>query len=282
MTEAEPGSEQSAGQPRCPYCGAAADQSARYCQSCGRSLASPAPDVDIGGWVQAGWRLFVNNIPVAIGIPLIVVVPMIGFFFGGYFGFLALAMLMEQDLHLPKIALIIVASMLGLVALLLALAMPALHAGIYACFLDGLRSGRLTAGNILAGFRQWWACTWVFWMLGAAMVACVPFMLILVGIPAYFAIFTMLWLSLFRIVDRRRGGAEALSFAWAAMRGRLWVMLLYTFLMFILMNAGVMGFYFGIVVTAPIATAAMAAAYDSLSRKLEAPPQVENLPNSPG
>jgi hypothetical protein len=90
-------------------------------------------------------------------------------------------------------------------------------------------------------------------------------MFILVGFPIMVGIGSLLWLALFRIVDTGRGGMEALSFAWGVMRGRLWLMLVYTLLVMTVMNAGVMCMYIGVVVTVPIGLAALAAAYDSVS-----------------
>jgi len=269
--ERGPGSEEPAAGFRCSSCGTVTSQPARYCPSCGRRLAGEAPDMDIAGWVEAGWRLFLRNIGLAIGIPLIVIVPMIAFFVFGYFGFIGVAVLSDGAPRALRVAGIALGALLGLGALVLALAMPALQAGIYACFVDATRTGKLTTGNLWAGFRHWWACTWVTGLLGFAMVMTLPLALVVIGIPLHLGLFSLMWLSLFRIVDERRGGMEALSFAWRVMHGRLWMMVLFTFLIYILMSAGVMGMYFGVVVTVPIGMGALAAGYDSLSKKERLP-----------
>jgi len=241
---------------------------ARVTEVSGEAAASAKPEVDIGGWVKAGWDLFAKNIGPAIGIPLVVVVPAIGSVLAGYFGFIILALLSDQ--HKRGGALIateVIGVVFGIGLLILALAMPALEAGTYACFLGGIRTGKLTAANLGAGFRQWWACTWVTWVMGLATLLCLPLVIILVGLPLLCGVHSLRWLALFRIVDQGRGGMEALAFAWNAMRGRLWMMLLFTFLMVILMAAGASAMYFGVLVTAPIGVAALAAGYEAMSKR---------------
>ena len=92
-------------------------------------------------------------------------------------------------------------------------------------------------------------------------------MFVLIGIPVYIGIITLMWLSLFRITDSHKGGLEALSFAWNIMRGRLWTMLVYTLLVLTLSSVGIMGMYIGVLVTVPLGIAALACCYDALSRK---------------
>ncbi len=237
------------------------------CPACG-----PSADVDIGGWVSAGWTLFVRDIPIAVAIPLIVVIPVIALAMPGYFGMFGMAIISEERSHLPAIVPIAFGALFGMIFLALGVFWPALQGGVYACFLQGIRTGRLTADNLWAGFRRWWACTWVSWLLGGASVLCLPLLFILVGFPLLLGLLTLQWLSLFHIVDKGKGGMEALSFSWRVLRGRLWVMLVYTLLMFTLMNAGVAAFYFGVLVTVPIGDAALAAGYDALSKEQEAAP----------
>jgi len=256
----------------CPSCGAASSESARYCPSCGRALVGSAGDIDIGKWVSAGWALFLTDIPVAIALPLIVVIPVVGFFVLGYFGFVALAILTEEAPGVPRLVPIALGAILGAIALCLALAVPALQGGIYACFLQGIRARKLTADNLWTGFRRWWACTWVTWLLGGVSVLCLPLIFILIGFPLLLGLHTLQWLSLFHIVDKGKGGMEALSFAWGCLRGRMWIVLVYTLLMLTLMNAGVAAMYVGLLVTIPIADAALAAGYDSLSKEQEPAP----------
>jgi hypothetical protein len=97
------------------------------------------------------------------------------------------------------------------------------------------------------------------------MAVCTPFVLVLVGIPALFAVGSLMWLSLFRILDRGQGGSEALSFAWNAMRERFWMMLGFTFLMMVLANIGVLAFGVGVLVTTPLAFGAYAAGYEAIA-----------------
>ncbi len=256
---------------RCAYCGSPVDESARYCPACGRLPHQPAADVDIARWMKRGWEMFVSNIGPAIAIPLVMLGPLLALAIIGYFGFIGAAFAASAFEHTHARAGAIVAAVMagigGLIVLSLLLVLPALSAGIYACFLDAVRGGRLTAARLGAGFRSWWACTWVSWALGAGMVACLPFMVILVGMPVFYGLLSLWWLSLLRIVDQQRGGLEALDFAWQTMRGRMWMMLLFTFLMFTLMNAGMAAMYLGMLVTTPIAMAALTAAYDDLSAR---------------
>ena len=240
---------------------------ARHCAACGGS-AAPAPvRVDIDGWVRASWNLFVENPAAAILIPLVMLVPAIVVGVAGFLGGLLMVAVVGGDRAQPLMASIVVI-FFGLVYLALALVVPALSAGIYACFRDGIRTRKLTAARLFDGFRSsanWWACTWVTGALGLAMAVCTPFVLVLVGIPALFAVSSLLWLSLLRILDRGQGGSEALSFAWNAMRGRLWMMLGFTFLMMVLQNIGVLAFGVGLLVTTPLAFGAYAAGYEAIA-----------------
>jgi len=253
----------------CPSCGVGQAASVPCCPHCGRPWTAAAPEGDITDWVKTGWALFLSNIPMAIGLALLVVVPGIVLFMFAYFGAFGLAILADAKGDAPHVLGILLAAILVLMAMALALAMPALKAGVYACFLEGIRTGKLSADNIWAGFRNWWSCTWVSWALGTATFLCLPWMLILVGIPITLAIQSLLWLSLFRIVDEKRGGIEALSFAWEVMRRRGWMLLVYTFVVFVVMSFGGMAMYLGAIVTAPIGIAVFAAAYDSLRREQE-------------
>jgi len=273
MTNDTGSESQPAQEERCAACGGPLEASARYCPSCGRPSSHQPPDVDIAGWVRASWNLFEHNIGAAIGIPLVVLVPTMVLGLGGYLAMAGLAVAgsaLEDALDRGPglFALAAAGGVVWLIGLIFAfVVIAALVAGVCACFLDGIRSRRLTTAHLWDGFRQWWACTWVCWALALAATLCSPFMVVLIGIPVVFALYTLMWLALFHIVDQRRGGTEALAFAWNAMRGRLWMMLLFTFLMFVLQSAGAAAMYFGILVTSPIVAAALAAGYDALSRR---------------
>jgi len=249
---------------QCPACGSSIGAGASHCPACGSAVGGAHPDVDIGGWVKAGWDFFARNAAAAIGIPL-VVVPVIGFFIIAYVGFVITTIAASQITHAAA-ALAAAGAFAGIVVLVLVLGLPALAGGVCACFLAGVRSGKLTAERLGAGFRQWWACTWIAWVLNLATWLCLPFMPLLVGILALFMVLNLWWLALFRVVDGGRGGIEALSFAASAMRGRLWAMLAFTLLALTLMSAGISAMYLGLAVTVPIGIAALAAAYDALSK----------------
>jgi hypothetical protein len=271
--DTQPGSPQEPSpERRCEACGAPLEGSARYCPSCGRPASVPAPDVDIAGWFRSGWNVFVNNIGIAIGLPLLIVVPVVAVFLFAYVGSIPLAITADSH-HGPSVlALVIVGSVFGFLLLILALVMPALTAGTYACFLQGIRTGKVTAAGLKAGFRNWWACTWVVWVMQLATLVCLPFVLLfLVGFLGILVVQMLSWLALLHIVDKERGGIEALSFAWNAMRGRFWMLIVFTLVVQIVMNAGVAAVYLGLLATAPIGMAAFAAAYDALSKKVEPP-----------
>jgi hypothetical protein len=255
------------GEQHCSGCGAAVNPLASYCSSCGRPLGIVPPEVDIGGWVQTGWRLFTGNVATAIGLCLLLVVPVFMTLGLLYFGGFGLVFFSTPGPEVPKTGLVVVASVMGTGVLLLVLLLPAMRAGIMACFLDGMRTGKLTTGKLWVGFRHWWACTWVSWLLGLALLISLPFNLILIGIPISLGINTLLWLALFHIGEQERGGGEALAFAWNALRGRFWPMILSTLLVGLMMGAGAMAMYFGVIVTVPLGLASFAAGYDALSRQ---------------
>jgi hypothetical protein len=204
----------------------------------------------------------------AIAIPLVLFAVVFGFLLAGYFGFILTAILSDQKSGSPVPAVLIAMGVLwGAVLLVWAAAVPALQGGVYACFLQGIWTGELKADRLWTGFRRWWACTWVSWALGGAIVICLPLVFLLIGIPLILGLLTLHWLALFHIVDKGEGGVAALSFAGRVLRGRLWFMLVCTLIAFAVMGAGIAGMYLGVLVTAPIADAALAASYDSLSRE---------------
>ena len=212
--------------------------------------------------------MFANNIGPAIGIPLVMTVPLFGFFFISYFGSFVLMMLADKHSgDFTRTTMYVLGAIVGLVLLIFALVLPAVEAGVYACFLGGVRTRKLTADKLGAGFRQWWACTWVAWASWLATLICLPFVVVLVGLPALYAVQTVKWLALCRIVDKGQGGMEALAFAGNALQGRLWMMLLFTLLAITLMGAGASAIYLGILVTVPIGLGAMAAGYHALSAR---------------
>jgi len=281
----DPGSElQPVAAPQCPSCGSALESSAQSCPACGAPVGHQPPAVDVGNWVRVGWDTFADNIAPAVAIPLVVIVPGIALFLAAYLGFIILffilAMLAGPGGN-PTTALEFGGIFFGIVIVIFALVMPALTAGIYACFLEGVRTGKVTASNLGVGFRKWWACTWVTWVLNLVMLVCMPFAMILIGIPLVLGFATLQWLALLRIVDRRCGGIEALAFAWDTMTGRMWPMIAFTLLIATIKLVGAVGGYLiGLAVALPILFAALAAAYVDLSRKqmAEAPPTAVTQP----
>ena len=252
---------------QCPSCGNALEPSAQSCPACGAPVGHQPPAVDVGSWVRVGWGTFADNIAPAVAIPLVVIVPFVALFLVAYIGFIIIAMLAGPGEN-PTTALEFGGIFFGTIIVIFALVMPALTAGIYACFLEGVRTGKVTASNLGVGFRKWWACTWVTWVLNLVMLVCMPFAVILIGIPLVLGFATLQWLALLRIVDRRCGGIEALAFAWDTMTGRMWPMIAFTLLIATIKLIGAVGGYLiGLAVAAPIIFAALAAAYDDLSRK---------------
>jgi len=104
-------------------------------------------------------------------------------------------------------------------------------------------------------------------VLGVATLVSLLFTPVLIGFPMLYGVQTLRWLALFRIVDRRIGGVEALAFAWEVLHGRLWMTMLFTFLMSLLTAAGAAGLGIGILITAPLGIGALAAGYHALSLK---------------
>jgi len=230
------------------------------------------PEVDIAGWIKAGWELFVGNIGMAIVLPLLVMGAGLALGLIAYGALVVGVITGASEGHgFNWLPFSMMAGVSGFGCLALALVMPALGAAVLACFLDGIRTGKLSTARLDTGWRNWWACTWVVWVMGAMTLACLAFAAILVGLPALVAVATLSWLALFRIVDRGQGGNEAMSFAWNALRGRLWMMLLFTFLIGLLRSAGVVMLGVGVLITTPIAMGALAAAYNALAMPREAP-----------
>ena len=262
----DPGSELQPVAAQCPSCGNALEPSAQSCPACGAPAGHQPPGVDVANWVKAGWHTFADNIAPAITIPLLVIVPFVALVLAAYVGFIIAAMLAGPGED-PTAALKFGGIFFGIVIVIFALVMPALMAGIYACFLEGVRTGKVTASNLGAGFRNWWACTWVTWVLNLVILVCTPFAMILIGIPLVLGFGSLAWLAMLRIVDKGCGGIEAFTFAWDAMTGRMWGMIAFTLFALAVMTVGVAAVYIGVLVTWPIGTAALAAAYVDLSRK---------------
>ncbi len=265
MSEGTPDSEQTGAVNRCPSCGAVSDGSLTTCLSCGRALAGgEGGSLDIAKWVSSGWGLFLRDIPMAVAIPLIVTVPVIALLVASYFGSIVMIILSESKG--PNVVPLVSGIVIGTMILLSGLALPALQAGVSACFLHGIREGKLNAVHIWAGFRHWWACTWVGSLTTAAVILSIPLLFILIGFPLLLGACTLYWLTLFRIVDKGRGGIEALSFAFRVVGSRMWPMLVYSLLVMTLMSAGMMAMYIGVLISVPIGYAILAASYDSLSK----------------
>ena len=174
---------------RCAACGSPVDEAARHCSSCGAPTDYAAPEVNIEGWIRAGWDLFVKNPAAAILIPLVMMAPaaLLGALLG-IFGGLSFAAIfggLGMRSHASWAMIATAAGVFGLLYLALALIMPALTAGIYACFLAGIRTGRLTAAHLGDGFRNWWACTWVTWVLNLVALICMPFAMITCSLGSF-------------------------------------------------------------------------------------------------
>jgi hypothetical protein len=269
--ESESGSQQPLADKPCPSCAVPLDETHRYCPACGRASVSAKGDQDIANWVRAGWMLFLKNVGAAVSIPLILIVPAIGGAMLWYASFIFGAIVSGARHRGGDPMPIMMLISFGALVLLGALLMPALQTGVYACFLRGIRTGSINADSLWTGFLRWWSCSWVSWVVGITTVLCIPLIfLFLLGIPLIVALFTVQWLALIRIADRGVGGMEALSFSFRVLHGRLWMMLLYSLIVITLMNAGLMAFYLGIIITMPIGIAALTAAYDELSERDDA------------
>jgi len=278
MTD-QTGPQQPATGQACPACGHVAPAPVRYCPQCGRPWAAPQ-EPEFIQWAKAGWALFVRDIPMAVGLSLVVVVPCAAVVIFCYFGFFGVAVLADPTTDAPVWLAVLLGGLVALLALAMSVVVPALQAGVYACFLEGMRTGRLSFDKIWTGFRNWWACTWVSGTLGSAALLCFPLLFILIGIPIVVGIVGLAWFSLFRIVDKERGGMEALSFAWRVMWERLWLRLVFVLLLMALMNVGVAGMYIGVFVTVPLAIAIFAAAYDTLGKEREAALEQDQIAGS--
>lgn len=256
----------------CPSCGAVSDGSPHSCPSCGHMSVAGDGAFDIGKWVSAGWALFLRDIAMSVAILLVVIAPIVCLCVVGYLGVIVMAIPGEPQSGVPRVVSTVMGAVLGAVVLIAGLVVPALQAGVSSCFLNGIRTGRLKADSLWAGFRHWWACTWVCGLLTGGTILCLPLGFLLVGIPLLLGLNTLYWISLFRIVDKGRGGMEALSFAYRVLRRRLWSMLVYSLLVFSLMTVGVMAMYIGVLISVPLGYGILAASYDSLSKEQEPTP----------
>jgi hypothetical protein len=218
-------------------------------------------------WFESGRQLFLRNPLPAIALPFAVVGPLVLLGAAALAGTLAIELLADRVTGRLNELLTAAAleGYLGVLAVLFIAVMPALLAGVFACFLQGVRTGRLTADRLLDGFRSWWACTWVVWLLESAVGLSIPLIVVLIGAPCIYALHTLIWLALFRIVDKRQGGGQAILFAWRVMQERWLMLTFFTFVMMTVVMAGTL-VLIGMILITPIATAALAAGYDALSQ----------------
>jgi hypothetical protein len=305
MTEDQPEAEQPGVERRCcPSCASPLDESARYCPMGGRPVAPPTVSVDIRRWVKSGVVLCLRNplsaLSIAVVIIALVVVPVLAMLVPG--------LLLRQSVPRGDLYTIWQDAVRWAYFFIVVLVVPAVGAGACACFLAGIRTGALTAYRLGVGFRNWWACTWVLWVI--RMACLMPGWLIwwasdsssmaaisgAISMLLQLAGFTVIWPAEFRIVDRQCGGWDALEFAFTFLRGRFWKMLLFTFLMGLLVYAGLLAYwalswipapaaivggsygfpwmiYLVALVALPVALAAFAAGYDALTKRESAPQQ---------
>jgi hypothetical protein len=223
-------------------------------------------------FLERGRQLFSHNLTRAMAIPLAAIGPLAAFGALAFAGPAVLLPTAEKALgHPPELVVgAIIEGYFGIVSITFILLMPALIAGVAACFLGGIRSGSLTADRLGDGFRNWWSCTWVVWLLECGTAVSMPLVAILIGVPGVYGLQALIWLALFRIVDRQQGGVEALAFAWRVMRSNWLMLTVSTFVMITLVAAGVL-VVVGIATIVPVIAGALAAAYDDLSTRDQAP-----------
>ena len=234
----------------------------RYPQSNAQRFLGPL------AWLEAGRQLYARNLTAAIAIPLAALVPLAVLAAAALAsGMVAGYLSGKAPGTMPElVTAATVEGYMGIISIVFLVLMPALVAGVLACFLDGIRGGKLTARHLRDGFRSWWACTWVVWLLECGTAVSIPLIPVLVGVPGIYALHTLMWLALLRIVDVRLGGVEALGFAWRTIQGN-WVMLtLFTFIVMTLVTAGTVVIV-GVVTVTPIIAGTLAAGYEALSER---------------
>lgn len=216
-------------------------------------------------WFDAGRRLYTRNLLPALLIPLAVFLPLTllaaaALATGHVATCLSRALPGATPDLLPAA---LVETYLAVTSLLFLVLTPALVAGVFACFLDGIRTGKLTARRLGDGFRSWWSCTWVVWLLVSCSTISLPLIAVLIGVPTLVAAQALLWLALFRLVDARRGGLDALLFAWHVLQGRWPMLIIFTFLVTTLFTAGTVVLV-GFATTTPLLLGTLAAGYEAL------------------
>lgn len=144
-----------------------------------------------------------------------------------------------------------------------------LYAGLYYMALRSLRGQKPRIRDIFKGFRRYWGALFLWWLFLIAFIALCTTAIGIVVVPLLWAI-SMLAFPL--LIDERRGVGSAFGAAFKAVFTwtncvRFWLYgLIVPFVSFL----GVLGFFFGLFITVPLAVCVQVIAYRDMFKPEEA------------
>lgn len=217
---------------------------------------TPVVEVRIGDWISEGWNMFTRQwkgwVTLSASFFVVIVLPMFAFIAVMYV--MLFATMMSQQQHSrnapPEIPILAVLGFyLGFFALIIVL-MPLtvlLIGGAYRAAFKQLRGGRIEFRDLFSARDCYWR------LLGATVI---HFALAIIGgvlciIPA-FIIGGLLFFTIPLIVERNLGIADAIRTSRKLTQRRLWMFVLFAFLVQLIASVGSYACYIGLLATWPL------------------------------
>lgn len=195
--------------------------------------ASAHPNLSVGHVFGRGWAIVRDNLPLAIG------------------GFLAVALL-------PTLVQLILGDS-ALIGFVTTLIVAPIVFSYYHILVRLNRGEPADFSNLTDGFQVFGTCIGVYFILAIAIVIGLVFLII----PGLF-LAASLFPAYFLVLDERRSIGETLRRAWDLTEGRRLSLLILILVGALIAAAGLLALGVGVLLTAPIAVAGLAVAYDEL------------------
>ena len=226
---------------------------------------NPVVEVRIGDWISEGWNMFTQQwkswVTLSLGFFVVVILPMMAFFAVMYV--MSFATIMSQQQHsrggtpqMPvAVFLIFYLGLFGVIIVLMPLTVF-LIGGAYRAAFKQLRGGRVEFRDLLSARDCYWR------LLGAAVIhgALVFIGAMLCIIPA-FIVAGLLFFTMPLIVERNLSIADAIRASRELTQRRLWMFVLFAFLVQLIASAGSYLCYVGLLATWPLMFTITAVAY---------------------
>jgi len=217
---------------------------------------NPVIEVRIGDWISEGWNMFTQQwkgwLTLSASFFVVIILPMLSFIAVMYVMMFATMMSQQQHSRNASPEMPIAAFLgfyLGLFALIIVLLplMVFLMGGAYRAAFKQLRGGRLEFRDLFSARDCYWR------LLGATLIHGV---LVFIGamlciIPA-FIVAGLMFFTIPLIVERNLGIADAIRASRELTQRRLWMFILFAFLVQLIASVGSYACYVGLLATWPL------------------------------